>query len=77
MYIIAINGISGSLPTPPMSVGAAGHPTRLKSLEMYDCATLGEDIIRWLRNRIPEVKFSDPVSHRYAFRSLSGDSADL
>ncbi|KAG5643035.1 hypothetical protein DXG03_001647 [Asterophora parasitica] len=35
-------------------------PTRLKSLEMYDCASLGEDVVEWLQCRIGEVVCTEP-----------------
>ncbi|KAH8115898.1 hypothetical protein DFH11DRAFT_1688140 [Phellopilus nigrolimitatus] len=68
-------GVGGPMHHAP--VGGAGHPTRLKSLELYDCATLGEDIVRWLRSRIADVKFSEPVIPRGPPRSPSYYPIDL
>lgn len=42
-----------------------GMPDRLKKLEMYDCTNLGEDVMRWLGERIEEVTCSEPVCDRY------------
>lgn len=60
---------------PPLGVGAAaaqattgwGPPVRLKRLEMYDCAPLGDDILKWLRSRIDEVNFTEPIYPRCAY----------
>ncbi|KAI5119078.1 hypothetical protein M0805_005496 [Coniferiporia weirii] len=68
-------GIAG--PMPPLPIGGAGQPSRLKSLELYDCATLGDDIVRWLQSRIPDVKFSEPVLTRGIPRSPSYYPIDL
>ncbi|KAF8067945.1 hypothetical protein FPV67DRAFT_1494339 [Lyophyllum atratum] len=35
-------------------------PARLKSLELYDCASLGDDVVAWLTNRIGEVVCTEP-----------------
>jgi hypothetical protein len=37
------------------SGGGAGGPVRLKELELYDCASLGQDVVHWLKGRIQEV----------------------
>lgn len=52
-----------------------GIPAKLKTLEIYDCALLGDDILRWLRSRIDEVRFSEPISPRYAEESISDTSS--
>jgi hypothetical protein len=35
-------------------------PTRLQHLELYDCATLGQDVIEWLKKRVDEVVCTEP-----------------
>ena len=49
--------------------GAAGNaglgmPERLQKLELYDCTSLGEDVMRWLEERIKEVVCSEPIYDR-------------
>jgi len=46
--------------------GAAGSggPVRLKALELYDCATLGQDVVQWLKGRIEEVVCTEPAYER-------------
>ncbi|KAG2151140.1 uncharacterized protein EDB93DRAFT_1275807 [Suillus bovinus] len=38
-------------------------PTRLQHLELYDCATLGQDVIEWLKKRVDEVICTEPSSY--------------
>lgn len=66
-------GVAVPLPIPPpppppaphpILAAAAGHPTRLKALELHDCTQLGEDIVKWLKSRIPDVKFSESLIGR-------------
>ncbi|KAF5383174.1 hypothetical protein D9615_004893 [Tricholomella constricta] len=56
---------------PPLGGGGGGSaggpapvngvtPARLRSLEMYDCASLGEDVVQWLHCRIGEVVCTEP-----------------
>ncbi|OBZ70289.1 hypothetical protein A0H81_09719 [Grifola frondosa] len=35
-------------------------PARLKHLELYECATLGPDVMKWLKTRIDEVVCTEP-----------------
>ena len=42
----------------------AGGPVRLKELELYDCASLGQDVVHWLKARIEEVVCTEPVYER-------------
>lgn len=35
-------------------------PTKLKQLELYECATLGQDVIQWLKARIEDVVCTEP-----------------
>ncbi|PPQ78248.1 hypothetical protein CVT25_011707 [Psilocybe cyanescens] len=39
-------------------------PVRVSRLELYECTNLGEDVMRWLNTRIPEVICSEPASDR-------------
>ncbi|EJD05622.1 uncharacterized protein FOMMEDRAFT_118794 [Fomitiporia mediterranea MF3/22] len=59
------------------SIGGAGHPARLKTLELYDCAILGDDILRWLRSRISDVKCTEPTMSRGLPRSPTYYPVDL
>ncbi|KAI0938662.1 hypothetical protein AcW1_001666 [Taiwanofungus camphoratus] len=36
-------------------------PARLKRLEMYDCAALGPDVMKWLKTRIDDVVCIEPT----------------
>ncbi|KAF8219338.1 hypothetical protein L208DRAFT_1418372 [Tricholoma matsutake] len=44
--------------------GGAGGPVRLKELELYDCASLGQDVVHWLKGRIEEVVCTEPAYER-------------
>jgi hypothetical protein len=47
------------------SVTANGvAPVRLKQLELYDCAPLGQDVINWLKERVDEVLWTEPTYER-------------
>ena len=35
--------------------------TPLRHLELYDCAALGLDVIRWLKGRVPDVICTEPA----------------
>ncbi|KIL61481.1 hypothetical protein M378DRAFT_13520 [Amanita muscaria Koide BX008] len=39
--------------------GGSSMPDRLKTLELYECASLGQDVVRWLRDRIEVVACTD------------------
>lgn len=39
-------------------------PTRLKTLELYECMTLGTDIVDWLKDKVEEVACTDPAFER-------------
>ncbi|KZT70500.1 hypothetical protein DAEQUDRAFT_667831 [Daedalea quercina L-15889] len=46
------------------AAGAAGvglGPARLRHLELHDCATLGPDVLKWLKSRIEEVVCTEPA----------------
>ena len=49
--------------TPPTSYGGEA-PQRLQKLELYECATLGQDVVRWLSGRIDNVVCTDPTPDR-------------
>jgi len=36
-------------------------PVKLKHLELHDCATLGLDVVQWLKERVDEVVCTEPV----------------
>lgn len=35
------------------------QPTKLRQLELYDCASLGHDVVRWLNERVEEVAYTE------------------
>lgn len=39
-------------------------PVKLRQLEMYDCASLGQDVVQWLKGRIDEVVCTEPTYER-------------
>ncbi|PPR03720.1 hypothetical protein CVT24_007368 [Panaeolus cyanescens] len=39
-------------------------PKRLRKVELHECQSLGEDVMRWLEGRIGEVVCCDPTSDR-------------
>lgn len=39
-------------------------PTKLTSLELYDCAVLGPDVLEWLKVRVEEVVVTEPLVER-------------
>ncbi|CAA7268607.1 unnamed protein product [Cyclocybe aegerita] len=39
-------------------------PVRLRRLELHDCTSLGEDVMRWLESRVTEVICSEPAVDR-------------
>lgn len=39
-------------------------PTRLQCMELFECASLGQDVVRWLNGRIEEVKCTEPTFDR-------------
>jgi len=41
-------------------------PVRLKKLELHECTSLGEDVMKWLDTRVAEVICSDPAADRSA-----------
>ncbi|KAF4581709.1 hypothetical protein EYR40_002725 [Pleurotus pulmonarius] len=47
-------------------------PVKLRSLELYDCATLGEDVIGWLKGRIDDVTCTEPAFERLVPVNLIG-----
>ncbi|KAH0582107.1 hypothetical protein H2248_011764 [Termitomyces sp. 'cryptogamus'] len=47
-------------PLPPTQ----GPVKRLKSLELYDCASVGEDVVAWLGSRVEEVACTEPEFDR-------------
>ncbi|KAL5521523.1 hypothetical protein ACEPAF_2271 [Sanghuangporus sanghuang] len=66
-----------TLPPPPPVIAAAGHPTRLKTLELHDCTHIGEDIVKWLKSRVREVKLSESLIGRAVPRSPSYYPVDM
>ncbi|KAF7969591.1 hypothetical protein HWV62_26817, partial [Athelia sp. TMB] len=42
-------------------------PTKLKQLELYDCANLGYDVVEWLQGRVEDVSFTEPTHERSLF----------
>lgn len=50
----------------PMSVNGV-TPAKLKQLELYDCASLGYDVVEWLRGRVEDVSFTEPTHDRHMF----------
>ncbi|KAI0795387.1 hypothetical protein C8Q75DRAFT_745737 [Abortiporus biennis] len=47
-----------------MMMGVAHPLQKLKRLDIHDCATLGVDVIAWLKTRIEEVNISEPTFDR-------------
>lgn len=39
-------------------------PVRLKMLELHECASLGQDVIKWLTGRVDEVVCTEPTYER-------------
>ncbi|KDR72745.1 hypothetical protein GALMADRAFT_73622 [Galerina marginata CBS 339.88] len=39
-------------------------PVRLKKLELHECTSLGEDVMKWLDTRVAQVICSDPAADR-------------
>ncbi|KAA1473094.1 hypothetical protein DENSPDRAFT_779377 [Dentipellis sp. KUC8613] len=54
------SAFSSAAPPGPGTV-----PKRLLQLEMYDCATLGQDVVAWLKSRIADVTCVEPPFERY------------
>ncbi|KNZ73251.1 hypothetical protein J132_08019, partial [Termitomyces sp. J132] len=50
-------------PLPPTQ----GPVKRLKSLELYDCASVGEDVVAWLGSRVEEVACTEPEFDRWVW----------
>jgi hypothetical protein len=58
----------------PDSSGAGGttggvtvngvSPVKLRKLELHDCASLGQDVVTWLKGRIDEVMCTEPAYER-------------
>ena len=36
-------------------------PTRVKKIEVHECVTAGQDVLRWLQSRVDEVVCSEPA----------------
>ncbi|GBE89011.1 hypothetical protein SCP_1500130 [Sparassis crispa] len=51
--------ISAAGPVPYL--GGVVAPARLRQLELYDCASLGPDVIKWLKTRIEDVACTEPL----------------
>jgi hypothetical protein len=49
--------------TPAVTVNGVA-PTKLRQLELYDCASLGQDVINWLKARIEDVVCTEPLYDR-------------
>ncbi|KAL0958467.1 hypothetical protein HGRIS_000606 [Hohenbuehelia grisea] len=39
-------------------------PVKLRALELYDCASLGQDVLSWLKGRVDEVVCTEPAYER-------------
>lgn len=39
-------------------------PVKLRQLELYDCASLGQDVVAWLKGRIDDVVCTEPAYER-------------
>ncbi|KAI0042824.1 hypothetical protein FA95DRAFT_1634863 [Auriscalpium vulgare] len=48
--------------SPATSAGTV--PVKLRQLEMYDCSTLGQDVVAWLKTRIDDVVCVEPAFDR-------------
>ena len=48
---------------PPMTALGV-TPVPLRTLELYECASLGPDVVQWLRGRIDDVVCTDPTNDR-------------
>ncbi|KAG6827498.1 hypothetical protein H0H93_015577 [Arthromyces matolae] len=46
--------------TGAMATSAGAVVKRLRSLELYDCAAIGEDVVDWLESRVHEVVCTEP-----------------
>jgi hypothetical protein len=44
--------------------GSGTTPLRLKTLEMHDCTSLGQDVVKWLKDRIENVVCTDLTYER-------------
>ena len=59
----AAGGGSGAAGPSSASAGDT-TPVRLKTLEMHDCTSLGQDVIKWLKDRIENVVCTDLTYER-------------
>ena len=59
----AAGGGSGAAGPSSASAGDT-TPMRLKTLEMHDCTSLGQDVIKWLKDRIENVVCTDLTYER-------------
>lgn len=48
---------------PGQAVGSV-TPVRLQRLELLECVSFGEDVMRWLEVKIPKVICKDPLQDR-------------
>jgi len=46
-----------------MTIGGV-TPSRLKKLDLHECTSLGEDVMKWLNSRVGDVVCSDPATDR-------------
>ncbi|KII84617.1 hypothetical protein PLICRDRAFT_45997 [Plicaturopsis crispa FD-325 SS-3] len=53
----------------PDAGAASGAPVRLQRLELYECASIGTDVVAWLEGRIDEVVCTEPTYDRQVFFS--------
>lgn len=53
------------------AAGSAGQaaPARLRQLELYSCAALGPDVVKWLKTRVEEVVCTEPTFDGCVLRS--------
>ncbi|EIM87685.1 uncharacterized protein STEHIDRAFT_56056 [Stereum hirsutum FP-91666 SS1] len=47
--------------------GSSSALSRLKKLEMYDCTMVGQDVVDWLKGRIPDVMCVEPTYERCGY----------
>jgi hypothetical protein len=49
---------------PTTTLGGTATPVKMRRLEMYECAVLGQDVVAWLKSRIDDVVCVDPPFER-------------
>lgn len=64
-----MGGVGNPLPIPIAIAGGAGPTSRLKRLHVLDCFSIGTDVHAWLRERVEEFVFSEPILINHRVRS--------